>query len=570
MKWFSDPEDTNPSFIRLVRNILLFTIAANFGILVVISGAVFNIPRNAATFTALSITGVLEIISLILVLRGRVQMAKLVVPLALIIAATYSAVSANGLHDISMLGFPLIVTLGALLLRNKSLPVITPLVVIAIIIVGYADIAGINRSDMASRTDVGDIIIASIMMSALAALLQLLINRLSESIEEARRNEQAQIEANQRLIELQNSQEKRIIERTVQLSKLNEAGLRRNEQFRTIAQVARLIASIRDLNELLPTITRVISERFEYYHIGIFLLDEEKQYAVLSAANSEGGQRMLKRGHRLRVGETGLVGYAASKGIARIALDTGTDAVYFNNPDLPETRSEIALPLQISNEIIGVLDVQSTESNAFIQEDIDTLSTLADQVTIAIRNAQLFRDTQAAIAESQMLYGTVVREAWKTNILTSPQIGYKFTGTTPIALEAPITSSEVLAALESGTIAETQAKEDGEGKSIAVPLKLRGETIGVVNIKMPPETDLGSEETEIVSAAAERIALALENSSLLEDSQRRAARERTISEMSAKIGAGTEVESILKTAIRELGAQIGGAQISVEIGSDNE
>jgi GAF domain-containing protein len=566
--WFSDPEDTSPAYLKMARNILVFTIVATIMIMVILSGIFPNIARNSASLTALSIAAVLESISLYLVLTGKPGMAKVVVPLALMATVTYSAVSANGLHDISMVGFPVVIIISALLLRDKLLPIVTPLSSIAVVFVGYADVTGINQSPMADRTDVGDVVIAVILILATSLFLQLLISRLGESSRIARQNELAQMETNKQLLDLQNSLEKRIIERTMQITNLNKASQRRNEQFKTIAQVSRLIANVREVNELLPTITSVISERFGFYHVGIFLLDDAKQYAILSASNSEGGQRMLRRGHRLRVGETGLVGYTASKGIARIALDTGIDSVYFNNPDLPETRSELALPLQISDEIIGVLDVQSVEAEAFVQEDIDTLSTLADQVAIAIHNAELFRNTQKAIAESQALFSTVVRQAWKTNVQSTPQIGYKFTGTMPTKLDTPLTSKEITAAMELGNV--TQSHPESGERSLVIPLKLRGEAIGVITVKMPSDLDLGEDETDIVSAAAERIALALENSSLLEDSQRRASREKNISEMSARISAGTDIETILKTAIRELGSQIGGANISVEIGNENE
>ncbi len=110
---------------------------------------------------------------------------------------------------------------------------------------------------------------------------------------------------------------------------------------------------------------------------------------------------MLERNHRLRVGEQGIVGNVTRSGIPRVAMDVGDDAVFFDNPDLPETHSEMALPLQISSQVIGALDVQSTETGAFTDEDIQMLSLLANQVSLAIENARLFEDTRRALAESE-------------------------------------------------------------------------------------------------------------------------------------------------------------------------
>jgi len=222
--------------------------------------------------------------------------------------------------------------------------------------------------------------------------------------------------------------EKRVEERTAELSLANERNQRRARHFEAIAHIARTISSTRDLDVLLSQITTVINQEFGFYHIGIFLLDTAKEYAVLSAANSEGGKTMLERGHRLKVGETGLVGFVTGTGKPRVALDTGADAVFFNNPDLPETRSEIALPLHVGDEIIGALDVQSTEPNAFLQEDINVLSTLADQVSIAIQNARQFEETRKALNESEILSKQFVQAGWQQFTKSRNLLGIRHTG----------------------------------------------------------------------------------------------------------------------------------------------
>src|SRR5271169_1467125 len=108
------------------------------------------------------------------------------------------------------------------------------------------------------------------------------------------------------------------------------------------------------MDELLPQIASVISQRFSYYHVGIFLNDENNQTTILGASNSEGGKRMLERGHRLTIGEQGIVGNVAANGKIRVARNVGEAASFFNNPDLPETLSEMALPLRSSDKVIGV------------------------------------------------------------------------------------------------------------------------------------------------------------------------------------------------------------------------
>jgi putative methionine-R-sulfoxide reductase with GAF domain len=187
---------------------------------------------------------------------------------------------------------------------------------------------------------------------------------------------------------------------------------RRADLLQASAQVSRAVAQIRDLDQLLSQVTQLISRHFGFYHAGIFLTDDTGRYAVLRAANSSGGQRMLARQHRLGVGSEGIVGYVTGTGQPRIALDVGADATYFDNPDLPDTRSEMALPLRTGGALIGALDVQSTTVRAFDQEDVAVLTLMADQIATAIENARLFEQAQAALAEAEGAQRHYLRQEW--------------------------------------------------------------------------------------------------------------------------------------------------------------
>ncbi len=200
---------------------------------------------------------------------------------------------------------------------------------------------------------------------------------------------------------------------------------RRAAQLQTAAQVAREAASIRDIDQLLDQVTRLISVRFDFYHSGIFFLDEAGEYAVLRAASSEGGARMLARNHKLAVGKKGIVGFVAEAKKPRVALDVGSDATYFDNPDLPLTRSEIALPLMIANQVIGVLDVQSEIASAFTDEDVEVLQILADQIALAIDNVRLLAASRDALKQLENLYKRQVQQAWSTRLKERP-IAYQY------------------------------------------------------------------------------------------------------------------------------------------------
>ena len=364
------------------------------------------------------------------------------------------------------------------------------------------------------------------------------------------------------------SLESRVAERTQdvenrskELESANQRIRRRATQFEALAQVTQNITSIRDLQDLLPRLAAVISDRFGFYHVGIFLLDEISEYAVLIAANSAGGQTMLARNHRLRVGEEGIVGYAASTGKPRIALDVGQDAVYFNNPDLPETHSEMALPLISKNIIVGVLDVQSTEVAAFSNEDIQMLSLLADQVSLAIENARLFDETRKALAESEMMTRRSTREAWTRLPEQQKLLGFRY----DVSGASPIKQPVGLPKLASGD----GKRKKTESNHTVVPIELRGEVIGELVVQSPSGKMWSQDQIDLIKAVADRVALSAENARLFEETTARADRERLVSEITSKIRSSNDPQSMIQTAIQELRGALGASRVDVIPQDDN-
>lgn len=365
--------------------------------------------------------------------------------------------------------------------------------------------------------------------------------------------------------------ERRVAERTADLDTARLLSERRAQELQAISEISRAISTEQRLDILLPLITRLVSERFEFYHVGIFFIDDTRRFAYLQAANSEGGQRMLARGHRLEVG-TGLVGTVAKTSKPRIALDVGADASFFNNPDLPATRSEMALPLSVRGQIIGVLDVQSTKAGAFTENDANTLSILADQVAIAIENARLFGQMQQAREEAEALYAQIQRQEWGAFASQESRIGYRQTATGGRHLDKPIETEEIRHALNNGQVVLLDGRDGRSQPTIAVPVKLRGQTIGVLNIKAPTaDRKWNQDEINLVQAISDRLALALDNARLLQESQRRAAREAKIGEVSARIGASINMRNVLQTAVEELGRALPGSEVIIQFGnSDGE
>ncbi len=364
--------------------------------------------------------------------------------------------------------------------------------------------------------------------------------------------------------------ERRVAERTADVELARLLSERRAQELQSISEISRVISTEQRLEVLLPLITRLVSERFEFYHAGIFFVDTTRRFVYLQAANSEGGQRMLARGHRLEVG-TGLVGTAAQTGKPRIALDVGADAAFFDNPDLPTTRSEMALPLNFRGNTIGILDVQSTKAGAFTDSDANTLGVLADQVAIAIENARLFGQTQQAREEAEALYIQIQRQEWSTFASQESRIGYRHTATGGRQLARPVETDEIRAALENGQVVVMDGKASKSQPVIAIPVKLRGQTIGVLNIKAPSrDRKWNQDEINLAQAISDRLALALDNARLLQESQRRAAKEAMIGELSAKIGASINMRNVLQTAVEELGRALPGSEVVIQFESESQ
>jgi GAF domain-containing protein/HAMP domain-containing protein len=353
--------------------------------------------------------------------------------------------------------------------------------------------------------------------------------------------------------------------RTIELENVSQRTKKRADQLQAVAQVGRAVTSVQNLDELLPYVTNVTSERLGFYHIGIFLIDKEREYAILSAANSEGGKRMLERGHKLLVGEVGIVGYVASQGKPRIAQETGADAVFFTNQDLPDTHSEMALPLKAGSEIIGVLDVQSKQSAAFEQEDIELLTILADQVSIAIQNARLFQDSQEAVKQSEATIRQYLRREWKGIVDEAQSPGYRFSSQEGVnQLDKAIMGPNVLQATQSGNISIAQ---ENSKRQMTVPIKVRGQVIGVMHLQSTSQHTWEKNIIDITQTIADRVALAVENARLLESSQNQATRERTIGEITSKIGASVNLRNVLQTAVEELGRILPGSEVAIQIES---
>jgi GAF domain-containing protein len=512
-------------------------------------------------YTVYVLIGLVVVFALTIVLLRKRLLNLSAVTLVILtwVGIFFQAYTADGIRDVIIIGFIATALFASILIGWWAGGV----TILASIFAAWL-LAGLEAYHLISPTVSTPLTFArdlTFILLIISTLIYFSTTNLQNAITRAKESEKKLHISNENLHRLNLSLEDRIADSTAELVTTNRRNERRAKQFEAIAQVARVIATVQDLDTLLPRITQVISQQFGFYHVGIFMWDENREFAVLRAANSDGGQRMLKRGHKLGIGQTGIVGFVAATGAFRVALDVGADAVYFSNPDLPNTRSELALPLRVGNEVIGVLDVQSTEQNVFLEEDTEVLSTLADQVAIAIQNGHSYETTQQLLEEAQKTSGAYVRDSWRILQSREEYIGYLMSENTLKPLNRPITSTQI----DKVMLSNESIVESGKTATLAIPIRLRDEVIGVIDIRTTEEHMWDPDEVDITRAVAERLSLALETSLLLQITQRRAQIERATSEISGKISSSTQFDSILRTAAEELSRILGGSEVLVQI-----
>jgi GAF domain-containing protein len=312
---------------------------------------------------------------------------------------------------------------------------------------------------------------------------------------------------------------------------------RRLVQLNTAAEISRTISAELDPAKVLQTVVDLVQTRFDYYYVGVFLVDERGEYAHLQAGTGEAGRKMIEQNHRLAIGGNSMIGWAVANQQGRIALDVGLEAVRFENPHLPETRSELALPIRGGGRALGAMTFQSNRPSAFDQTDITLLQGISDSLATALQNAQLFAELQTKLDEIRGLHRQYLAQAWSEIPYRGDELSYTY---------------------------DAQCESSGGDARLEVPLTLRDQVIGAVTLEGINGT-LSDEERQFVEAVTTQAALALENARLLETTQRRAERERLATQISGRLWASSDVDTILRTVLQELGRALSAAEGTIQL-----
>jgi GAF domain-containing protein len=302
---------------------------------------------------------------------------------------------------------------------------------------------------------------------------------------------------------------------------------RRVTQLRTAAEITKSTSSITNPQLLIRQVTDSIKERFNLYYVGVFLVDPMKEFAVLQYGTGEAGRKMLANHHRLAVGGYSMIGWTTQTRKPRIAQDIGSEAVHFDNPLLPETRSELAIPITTTSTLFGAMTIQSNIAGAFDDNDILILQSIADSLAIALENNLSFEHSQKTLEEIRVLNKAFVQQAWG---------------------EAVAVHGDLSASYENP---ELQSVDD-ELKTVSVPIYLRDEVIGEINLELSGN-DINQEEMEFLRSISTQTSSALENARLIDETQRAASKEQKLNDLSVQFSRALTIEDILKTAVTEFG-----------------
>lgn len=379
---------------------------------------------------------------------------------------------------------------------------------------------------------------------------------------------------------------RQILSGVVFRSQLSETQRARAARLAAAADVSSAATSITELAQLLPEAVTLIKDRFDLYYAGLFLVDDPGRWAVLVAGTGDAGREMLAHDHKLAVGGQSMIGMCVATGKPRIVFDPDAEVTRSSNPLLPETQSELALPLISHGRVIGAMTIQDVRPNAFVEEDITTLQTMANQLANAIQNARLLEQMELTVHDLQRATQDYTAEAWQQFVRSRSQsLGYRYhlldvepvDEPYPEAREALVHGKPVISSLASSVghadgrdgVASSSDGAPGPQAGLGVPIRLRNQILGVLNLRFE-EGNVPQDTVQMIEQIADRLAVSLESARLLEASQRTAQREHLIADVSSRIRQTLEVDEVLRTSVREIRNALDLFKVSVRLAPRSE
>ena len=543
---------------------------AGLSLLILLEAFVLKRENNDYTIAGLSMIIVINGYAYWRIRQGKLMPAKIALPLASYAVLVYILILGNGMHDSALIAYGAVIVLNTFLLGAYSTQYIAVLSVVSLAIITLADIKGVGAPPaLAQLTGIDDFTIGSVLI-----LLALYIQRQFQQqtyrlLNEVETGLATQQQTNAELEAIKTNLENLVAERTSNLEEtvkvmqaLQQQESRRAHLYQSVSIIARRITTATagedSQHTLLDEIPILISDTFGYYHVGIFLTDADNRFAVLSASNSVAGQKMLAQKHMLPISTDSAVGTAIVHGEPHILNNIQNISQHLVNPLLPDTRAEAVFPLFVGENTIGALDIQSQEANAFDELAIEVLEILAEEIAIAIYTSRLLEDTRQQISELQALYRQQARESWRHIPQKLRIFGYHYQGIHLHPLDAPLERLQQIP--HQITI---QPDEDNNLFVVHAPIRLRNETLAILEIKANPTIAQSAIDEETILAVTERIGLALENARLYEETTRRAQREHMVAKIANALRSTNDPDTMLQTAIQELKQALGAREVRI-------
>ncbi len=565
---YSDPEDQRQA--DLMNVLLRIGMAA----VAVVYLSMFDANDALMVFSAASALLLINLFSLYLLRTARLHAAILFLIGGITVVLGVTAWFSDGVINVPYLGLILTVLIAGLFFGGRGAATMAGLASLIGLGLVVADQSGWLPKPLIPVTVPGIWVSQSAIFFAAAGLSYLIHKSSQAALQQGQRSEAAQAQALHELEQMRATLQDRVAERTHDLEQ-------RVHYLQSILDIIQSTGALLDRGQVMRTAVQFIKEQFHLYYVGLFLVDPTGDWAVLQAGEGPGQavQAMLERGHRLRIG-SGMIGWSIANAQPRLAGEAGQDIVRQATSELPETRSEAAIPLRSRGRVIGAISLQSQRADAFGEMDIAAFQALADQVATTLDNARLYAESAQALEEMRRAYGQASRQAWQNFLRSRQQIDltYRYGRLTPQAEAEPLAGESPAARR---LAARQQALSSGQPVQLAdektallfLPIPVREVYIGVIGFSKEAQPDRPAawleDEIDLLRTIVEQLGLALDSARLYQDTQRLAQREQVTGEVTAHIRQTLDIQTVLHTAVEEIQRVFGLPEVMISLGESN-
>jgi len=484
--------------------------------------------------------------------RGRVRLAGFI-PVGMVFLIMAASMFIVGIGHVTLIGMAMVIAAAGVLIGNQAVALFIILSVISYFLAGYAQLSGLISSAIAPIDAIAaDAIGLGLGLSVIAVILWLSDSQMHSSLQRERELYKE--------LEIQREELESTVEERTQ-------GLRRQAlQLSAAADIAKLAAEATELDVLLSESIEIIRNQFGYYHASVFLMDSTGNWAELAASTGEAGRQLLARRHRLAVGSASIIGWSTANRLPRVASDVEEDPFHFKNPLLPDTRSEIALPLIAGKRLLGAIDVQSTSVNAFPEDELRAMEAIASELTVAIDRVRAQTEIRSELDRADQIVRQQLGTSWAdysrkkgTNTIYFTPTGERLLNVGVDFPGAPLAIQHV----------KTVSGEDG--REVSVPIQLRGEVIATISArKREPNQRWSEEEIAMIEAVASQTSLALESARQRSEEHRRVSELEVINRVSQAVSQMLRLDSLFRVVHRQVNQVIGETDMFVGLYNEDK